>query len=237
MRLRVILPIVGDTLVEPVRTEVADWASPGTEVDVVPLARGTASIESEYDEALAAPGILDRIAEDGVDGAFVSCFADPGVAASREVADFPVVGGFEPALLTALGLGERIGVVTVLPNVLPMLRGLVRKYGLTERLGCIRVVDTPVLELEEDTELLVDRLYEQSAADEAADEADVIVLGSTGMIGVARALQERLSADGAYVPVVDPTGAAITWLESAVRLGVRPSRMTYMPPRAKERIG
>jgi allantoin racemase len=35
---------------------------------------------------------------------------------------------------------------------------------------------------------------------------------------------------------VDPTGAAVLWLESSVRLGVRPSRTTYMPPPAKARV-
>jgi allantoin racemase len=69
----------------------------------------------------------------------------------------------------------------------------------------------------------------------AHQEADVIVLGCTGMIGVAAALQERLAKDGVFVPVVDPTGAALLWLESAVRLGVRPSRTTYLPPPAKHR--
>jgi allantoin racemase len=56
------------------------------------------------------------------------------------------------------------------------------------------------------------------------------------MLGVARALQARLEDDGTYVPVVDPTGAAIGWLENAVRLGVRPSRTTYMAPPGKLRV-
>jgi len=62
-----------------------------------------------------------------------------------------------------------------------------------------------------------------------------MVLGCTGMIGVAAALQKQLESDGTYVPVVDPTGAAVLWLESQVRLGIRQSRTTYMPPPAKAR--
>ena len=63
-------------------------------------------------------------------------------------------------------------------------------------------------------------------------EADVIVLGCTGMLGVAKDLQAALlDAANVHVPVVDPTAAAITWLESAHRMGLRPSRTTYMPPR------
>ncbi|WP_219414507.1 aspartate/glutamate racemase family protein [Pseudonocardia nigra] len=238
MHLRVILPVIGNALLDSVRAEAAAWAAPGTEVDVVSLARGPASIESEYDEALAAPGILDRVREaaaDGVDGVFVTCFADPAVPAAREIVDVPVVGGFEPAVLTALGLGERVGIVTVRPNVLPMLHGLFRRYGLAERLGAIRVVDIPVLGLD-DHDALVDRIHAQAADAVARREADVIVLGCTGMLGVARAVQDRLEKDGAYVPVVDPTAAAVTWLERADRLGLRASRTTYMPPPAKERV-
>ncbi|MFF4792771.1 aspartate/glutamate racemase family protein [Streptomyces sp. NPDC001276] len=238
MKLTVVLPVITDAFTEEVRKEVGAWTAPGTEVEVRRIARGTASIESEYDEALAGPGILDAVreaAEDGADAVFVSCFGDPGVHAAREVVDIPVVGGFEPAVLTSLALGERTGVITVLPNVLPMLHGLVRRYGLTQRVGSIRAVDIPVLDLDTGDAVL-DALTGQARAAVAAREADVIVLGCTGMLGVAAALQERLARDGTFVPVVDPTGAAIMWLQSQVRLGVRPSRTTYMRPRPKDRV-
>jgi allantoin racemase len=237
MHIRVILPIIGESLIDHVRSEVVGWAGPDTKVDAVVLARGTASIESEYDEALAAPGILERIAEaseDGVDAVFISCFGDPGVHAAREIIDAPVVGGFEPAVLTALSLGEHVGIITVLPNVLPMLRSLARRYAIQDRIGTIRVVDLPVLGLE-DRDLLLERLEEQAVDAITNGEADVIVLGCTGMLGVAAELQGRLAAAGMKVPVVDPTGAAVTWLESCVRLGVTPSRTTYLPPPAKDR--
>lgn len=237
MHIRVIVPLIGNSLLDHVIEEAQIWVGTETTVDAVSLTRGTASIESEYDEALAAPGILDRIAEakaDGVDGVFISCFGDPGVHAAREVIDVPVVGGYEPAMLTAMSLGEKIGIVTVLPNVLPMLHSLSRRYGIDNRVGAIRVIDLPVLGLE-DRQAMVDRLYEQSLAAVESDGADVLVLGCTGMLGVARDLMGKLAEAGHKVPVVDPTGAAITWLEGNHRLGVFPSRSTYMTPPEKER--
>ena len=237
MHIRVVVPAIGETLIEHVRSEVAGWAALDTTVDVVSLTRGTASIESEYDEALAAPGILDRIEEaasDGVDGVFITCFGDPAVHAAREIINAPVVGGFEPAMLMALSLGENVGIVTVLPNVVPMLNSLARRYTIERRIGTIRVIDLPVLSLV-DRGAMLDRLFEQASDAVAKGEADVIVLGCTGMVGVAAELQDRLAANGRAVPVVDPTGAAITWLESSVRLGLTPSRTTYMPPPAKDR--
>lgn len=237
MHIRVIVPVIGDDLLDRVIEEVQGWAGPETTVDAVSLKRGTASIESEYDEALAAPGILDRTAEakvDGVDGVFVTCFGDPGVHAAREIIDVPVVGGYEPAMLTAMSLGEKIGIVTVLPNVLPMLHGLSRRYGIDNRVGAIRVIDLPVLGLE-DRQTMVDRLYEQSLDAIESNDADALVLGCTGMLGVVRELMNKLTEAGHRVPVVDPTGAAITWLEASHRLGIFPSRSTYMTPPEKER--
>jgi allantoin racemase len=238
MRLRVVIPVVGDVFDQPIGDEVRLWAGPSTQVEVVSLTRGPASIECEYDEALAGPAILERIHEavsDGVDAAYIVCFGDPAVHAAREIADFPVVGGFEPAILTALGLGERFGIVTVLPNVVPMLRASLRRLGLEHRAGPIRNVGLPVLGMD-DRATLLDRLYRESSAMVARGDADVIVLGCGGMLGVAATLQDRLARDGAYVPVVDPTAAAVTWLERSIRLGLRPSRTTYLPPPPKWRV-
>ncbi|MFE4667022.1 aspartate/glutamate racemase family protein [Streptomyces sp. NPDC056716] len=238
MKLSVVVPITDEGFTEQVREEVAAWALPDTTIEVRRIERGPASIESAYDEAFAMPGIVteaEAAARDGADGVFVTCFGDPGVHAAREALDIPVVGGFEPAVLTALSLGERVGVVTMLPNVVPTVHRMARLHGITERCRSVRAVGIPVLALH-DQETLLGRLAGEAAEAVAAQEADVIVLGCTGMMGVAAALQTRLRRDGVPVPVVDPTGAALCWLENLVRLGVRHSRTTYFPPPAKERL-
>ena len=237
MKLTVVSPLIGEDFAEHVRREVAQWVSPDLAIDVVKVQRGVASIESEYDEALAGPGILEAVhqaAADGADAVFITCFGDPAVHAAREIVDIPVVGGFEPAMLTALSLGDHVGIVTVLPNVVPMISGLVRRYGLSSRCTDVRVVDLPVLALDEPDKLLA-LLHREASAAIASGKVDVIVLGCTGMIGVARDLQARLESDGTFIPVIDPTGAALLWLEKLTRLGLRPSRATYLPPPPKER--
>lgn len=238
MKLTVVVPVVGSHFVPSVREESIAWANPSTEISVIPLEYGPTSIESEYDEALAVPEILKQVAvaqQDGADAVFVTCFADPGVHPAREIVDIPVVGGFEPAILTALSLGEHIGIVTVIENTLPMLRSLIRRYGLAERVTAIENIDLPVLELV-DTETMTDRLEERAKRLIEKHGIDVIVLGCTGMIGVAQTVQRRIADSGAYVPVVDPTGAAIAWLENLHKLGVRPSKTTYMSPPEKTRM-
>lgn len=237
MRLTVVVPIIGEGFVDPVRKEVAGWRSATTEVEIRQIARGPASIESAYDEAFAVAEVVAEVeaaARDGADGVFVSCFGDPGVHAAREVVDIPVVGGFEPAVLTAMSLGEQVGVVTMLPNVVPIVHRMARQHGIAERCRSVRAVNIPVLALR-DQDILLDQLAEQASAAVAQDEADVIVLGCTGMLGVAAGLQERLERGGTYIPVVDPTSAALLWLENLIRLGVRHSRTTYFPPSVKQR--
>ncbi|WP_329064096.1 aspartate/glutamate racemase family protein [Amycolatopsis sp. NBC_01480] len=238
MKLSVVLPIITETFVEPVRQEVTGLVAPGTDVEVRLLAHGPASIESRYDEVLAGPAILAEVeaaAADGADAVFVNCFGDPAVHAARELVDIPVVGGYEPAMLTAMSLGDRIGIVTVLPNVVPLIHHLARQHGLADRCGPVRVVDLPVLALHSQDELLR-RLVEQASDAVSRQEADVIVLGCTGMLGVAAAVQEALAQGGTHIPVIDPTAAAVGWLEHLVRLGARPSRTTYQKPPAKARI-
>ncbi|MCI2265102.1 aspartate/glutamate racemase family protein [Sediminivirga luteola] len=238
IKLRIIVPIIDTSLLAGVQEEAQAWCTVGTQVDVVQIERGPQSIENSYDEALSVPGILELVQQakdDGIDGIFVSCFAEPGVHAAREIFDGPVFGGFEPAIHAALGTADKIGILTVLPDVLSMLHRLIGAYGLSKRVTDIRVVDMPVLSVGQH-DLLVDRLEAQARTALDSGAAQSFVLGCTGMLDVAHAVSARLSADYGQIPVMDPTGSAITALEQAVRLKAVPSRATYYPPRTKERV-
>lgn len=237
VHLRVVVPITASTVASNVKADVGRWTSPGTTIDVVQIAAGPESIESEYDEALALPGILELVqqaARDDVDGIFVSCFAEPAVHAAREIIDVPVFGGFEPAVHAAMGMADRVGILSILPDVVPGLRRRISAYGLSDRVPDIRVVDVPVLGVD-DHAVVLGRLEAEARAALGAGAAEAFVLGCTGMLGLADQLMDRLAETHGHIPVVDPTGAAIIALESAVRLGIRPSRLAYFPPRAKER--
>lgn len=237
MKLRVIVPLIGSQLNDGVLQQARSLAGPETEVDVVNLDHGVASTESCYDEALVGPDILRKVeaaADEGVDAVFINCFGDPAVSAAREIVDIPVVGGFEPAVLTALGLADRFSIVAMLKNVVPHLWRLARQFGIADRIASIRVIDTPVLELD-DREALEAKLLSEMRVALEQDGAEAIVLGCGAMLGVTAILQNALSQEGPFTPVVDPVGAAVAWLESQVRLGLRQSRRTYMPPPIKLR--
>ncbi|MET9862643.1 aspartate/glutamate racemase family protein [Streptomyces smyrnaeus] len=230
MRLTVVMPGSSDHL-DLVRDECEQWTGDDTKLEVV-AADDAGSVASRYEMAMACPAVLaqvTRAADAGADGVFIACAGDPGVHAAREKVDIPVMGGFQPALLTALSLGHRVGVISVLSSVLPLFHELIRHEGLGDRCSSVRAIDTPELSLH-DRDTLVDHLYTQASQMVTAGEADALVLGCTGFLGVAGLLQDRLASQGPYVPVVDPTGAALLALQSAVRLGLRSSRTTYAPP-------
>ena len=192
------------------------------------ISNGPASIECEYDEAMALPQVvaLAQASAAEFDGIFIDCFADPGVRAVRECVDVPVCGGFEPVLQLALGLADRIAIITVLPQVIPLLRENVAKAGLGERVYAILSADIPVLSLG-DHEALVKSLFAQSRLAITEKGAEAIVLGCTAMIDVAEELEGILKASGLDVPVLEAGQAALMMLELQVKMGLSHSRRTY----------
>ncbi|MBN2828525.1 MAG: hypothetical protein JXQ26_11065 [Tissierellales bacterium] len=237
MKIKVIVPIIGKIFDDEIRREVASLSVSGVEYDVESLDYGPASIECEYDEAIAIPDILNKVRkaeEEGFDGAILDCFGDPGVRAAREITNIVVFGGFEPPMLIASGLGDKIAIITVLPEVIPIIDGLMAKTGFKNRVVAVRHLGIPVLELT-DINRLKDALFEQSIKAIKENGAQVIVLGCTGMMGVAKEIMDRLKETGYDIPVVDAFASALRMTEAVVSLGLRPSKLTYMPVRIKER--
>ena len=237
MKIKVLLPIIQDILEQEAKDYITDIAESNTEIVFDKLDYGTASIESEYDEALACQDIFRKTKEaeeQGFAGVFVDCFGDPGVKGAREITKIPVVGGFEPAMLLAMGLGDHIGIITVLDNVVPMLWGNVHKMGIKDRVKAIDVVNIPVLELS-DFGKLIDALSQGAKRAVKENDVHVIVLGCTGMAGAAEAVRKNLMEEGYDVPVIDPSRAAIKLLESYEQMGVYPSKKCYMTPTVKDR--
>jgi allantoin racemase len=237
MKIRVVVPIISTAFNAEVMKEGAQFIAPDVTLDVVNIERGPASIESGYDEMLAAPAIVECVVKaekDGCDGVFIDCFGDPGVVAAREMVSIPVVGAFQPAALTACALAGRWSVVTVLKNVVPMLRDLARRLGVEGNIASIRDIDTPVLDLQ-DKGIFQKRLMVQIEKAVAEDGAEAIILGCTGMIGVAQGLQAEMAKTGKPVPVIDPTASALGYLQMLARSGISHSKLCYRVPPNKER--
>ncbi|MEE3956134.1 aspartate/glutamate racemase family protein [Peribacillus frigoritolerans] len=238
MKIKVIMPITSDIFNKEILEEVKFYASKTTEVGVTSLDYGPASVESEYDEALCVPNFLEKAKEaeeDGYDGVISDCFGDPGVKPAREILDIPVVGACESSMLFASSLAKSFSVVTVLPNVVPMIENISKTLGVNDNLASVRYVNIPVLEVH-DKDRLKRELYEEMIKAIEQDGAHALVLGCTGFMGVAAELQKRLKQNGYDVPVIDPVFAATRLLESLITMGVKQSRLTYMTPPSKQRI-
>jgi len=91
-----------------------------------------------------------------------------------------------------------------------------------------------VLELQ-DRNIVQERLLTRMIKAVEQDGAEAIVLGCTGMLGMAQYLSEQMTARGTPVPVVDPTAAAIGYLELLIRSRLSQSQLTYQSPPIKER--
>ena len=109
--------------------------------------------------------------------------------------------------------------------MVPIVMEKVRKLGLSDRLASIRTIGIPVLEL-------MDRPRVKSALLEAVrkaiseDGAQVMVLGCTGLVGLAAEVQRELG-----VPVVDPSMASLKLAETLIELKLTHSKLAFVRPK------
>lgn len=153
---------------------------------------------------------------------------------SHSILNIPVVGAGEASMLYASLLAGSFSIISVLPNVVPMIKNISKVLGVYDKLASVRVVNIPVLEVNE-KERLTKALYEEMFEAIEEDKAHALVLGCTGMMGVAANLQQSLQDKGYDVPVIDPAFAATKMLESIISMGLKHSRLTYMAPPSKIR--
>ncbi|MFO0452433.1 MAG: aspartate/glutamate racemase family protein [Pseudomonadota bacterium] len=204
------------------------------------LDAGPASIESEFDEALCVPDTVRKAMDAeraGAHAIVIDCMGDPGLGACREAVRIPVLGPCQVSLHVAATLGHRVGFVTVLDRIRPLIDRLVAAYGLRDSYASFRAVDVPVRHLGSDRAGLQAALAREALAAVRDDGADVLVLGCTGFLGCAGAMREALLEQGLDVPVVDPIPLTIHVADALVRSGLAHSGRTYPPPGRKARKG
>ena len=192
-------------------------------MDIVSLDQGPKSIESSYDEALSQPGVLEKIQEaekQGFEACLIDCFGDPALFAAREVVRIPIIGAGQSGMFLAAMIGHRFSVITVLNRIIPLIENNAQVYSIRSKLASVRSVNIPVLDLKKNRDLLIQRLIKQAELAVKEDDADVIVLGCTGMAGSAEAVEKELHEKELRVPVIDPVKSAVKLAESLVDLGL-----------------
>jgi allantoin racemase len=240
MKIRAVTPIITEVFGPMIIEEFEKVARPGTEISNVFLKSGPASVESAYDEALAAPDVIARVREaeeEGMDAVIINCFGDPGLDAAREVVSIPVLGPCEASMHVAAMLGHKFSVITVLERLIPELELHAQKYGVGWKLASARSVDLPVLDLEKGREQFVGRMVEKAVEAIEEDGAHVIVLGCTGLAGLDAQVKDGLREKGYEVPVIDPASTALKIAEALVDAKLAHSKRSYPAPPEKEIVG
>jgi Asp/Glu/hydantoin racemase len=155
----------------------------------------------------------------------VACFSDPGLAAVRELFDFPVVGIAEAAFHAACMLGGRFAVVTVSDRVAPVISELADAYGLGSRLAHVETLSPDLLRVP-------DPVPAFAAACEAVVQrhrAEAIVIGGAAFAGLAAPIGALCP-----VPVIGSVEAAAVMAPALARLGARAPRTgSYARPAPK----
>ncbi len=240
MKIRAVTPVITTAFGPMIIEELERVARPDTEISNVFLDSGPASVESAYDEAIAAPDVVAKVREaeaDGIDAVIINCFGDPGLDAARELVSIPVIGPCETSMHVAAMLGHKFSVITVLERIIPELELHAQKYGVGWKLASARSIDLPVLDLEKGRDQFVGRMVAEAVAAIEEDGAHVIVLGCTGLAGLDEQVKRGLSKVGYVVPVIDPASIALKMAEALVDANLTHSKRTYPHPPEKEIVG
>ena len=165
-----------DRAMEPLRL------AGGPEIHCRTLAEGPPGIESQrHVDGVVGPlcAMIER--EDNAADAFViACFSDPGLHSARECTARPVIGISEAAMTTALTLGERFGIIAILPTSVDRHCRYIRQMGLQQRFAADLPLGVGVTGLGGGQEI-EDRMAAVGQELVASHGADVVIMGCAGM--------------------------------------------------------
>jgi allantoin racemase len=237
MKIKIIVPITAKAFLENAKIEYSQYIKKGTmfknleyDVEVLPEGEGPFTIESEYDGALAEPGsirLVEKAEKEGYDGVVIDCFCDAGYHPAREAVSIPVTGAFETSIRFAQLLGKNICITTMKETFIPRIYRMARQMGALADIASVRSIEVPVVSLGELKEKVRTALFEQFVESIEKEKAEVMVLGCTGMMGVADGVQDMLHKKGYKVPVVNPAEVCLRFMECLLIMGIKHSELTY----------
>ncbi len=197
-----------DRAIDPMRS-----VSP-VEISARTLAEGPPGIESQAHVDGVVRPLLSHCAplEESASAFVIACYSDPGLAALREQSARPVIGIAEASILTAMTMGHRFGIISILSKSIPRHMRYVGAMGVTDRLAADMPLEMGVLELADETRTF-ERLKEVGSRLRDSAMADVLILGCAGMTAFRADLENYLG-----LPVVEPCQAAVAMAIGRVAL-------------------
>jgi Asp/Glu/hydantoin racemase len=187
----------------------------GIPIRCLTLAEGPPGIESQRQADLTiAPMLTLAAAQSDAAGYVIACFGDPGLYALRDQTALPVLGIQEAAVMTALTLGQRFGVIAILAASIPRHLRAFGAMGVLDRLARDRALGLGVAELADaDRSLAAMIATGKRLRDE--DGADVLIMGCAGMAQYRAPLEQATG-----LPVVEPCQAAVSMALGQIVLGL-----------------
>lgn len=187
----------------------------GIPIRCLTLAEGPPGIESQRQADLTiAPMLALAAAQTDAAGYVIACFGDPGLHALRDQTALPVLGIQEAAVMTALTLGQRFGVIAILPASIPRHLRAFGAMGVRDRLAGDRALGLGVADLA-DVDRSLGAMIATGRRLRDEDGADVLIMGCAGMAQY-RAPLERATG----LPVVEPCQAAVGMALGQIAVGL-----------------
>ena len=214
MRILILNPNMTEAMTQRLTRTAAGVAAPETVISQATATRGFPYISSRAEAQIAGAIALEMLAErqGQFDAAIIAAFGDPGLIAAREIFDEPVIGMSEAAVLTALMLGKRFGIVSFAARMAPWYEECVEMHGLMGRCAGMFCLDEPFTSVAEVAGEKSEALVGLSARAIVAG-ADVVILAGAPLAGLAAEVAHRVP-----VPLVDQMQAALKQAETLATL-------------------
>ncbi|MEY8296050.1 MAG: aspartate/glutamate racemase family protein [Emergencia timonensis] len=222
MKLKIINPAVGisQEQIKAWQQYLSEFLLPDTILEFENIPSGFPALENKTQDIINGAEVLKIVAraqEESVQGIFINCFNDPAVLAAREFSDIPVLGPYEPSVLFASMLADRLAVISTDQYGLLSEGRKVYEYKTADRIYKIMNVNLSVLQLS-NHKLLLNRLIE-CCRELEQEQVGAAVLGCTGMCSMIEPLKAELHENGIHIQVIEPLKAGVTSLEYMVRMG------------------
>ncbi len=209
----VINPNSSQTVTDGIERALDPLRKFGTPIRCLTLAEGPPGIESQRQADLTiAPMLALAAAQTDAAGYVIACFGDPGLHALRDQTALPVAGIQEAAVMTALTLGQRFGVIAILPASIPRHLRAFGAMGVLDRLAGDRALGLSVADLA-DPDKSLDAMIATGKRLRDEDGANVLIMGCAGMAHYRATLEHETG-----LPVVDPCQAAAAMVLGQIAL-------------------
>ena len=216
----VINPNSSQTVTDGIDAAIDPLRSFGIPIRCLTLTEGPPGIETQRQADLTIAPMLElAAAQKDAAGYVIACFGDPGLHALRDQTALPVLGIQEAAVMTALTLGQRFGVIAILPPSIPRHLRAFGAMGVLDRLAGDRALGLGVADLADEAKSL-DAMIATGKTLRDEDGGDVLIMGCAGMARYRAPLE-----DATGLPVVEPTQAAVSMALGRIRLNLSHNTM------------